>query len=557
MSIPSKEDIIEAANRLSPWVWVLHNGLTINGKKFDLRDHAYQKMWTNRGKKNIVVRKTAAQVGKTIGTIIHELHHLIYGLYPQGAMFVFPDQTLSERFSKSRFTAIIEDNAFLRKHIQSTDTIALKRVGKSNLYFVGGRSTAKLAGEQKTSAAAKSEPVDSLNFDEYDEIDSDIATLLLDRLGHSELSDQRISYTSTPSIPDWGIDKKYNDSDQCLWMIKCRHCNTETCLEIEFPECLKQHRDKRWFRACKKCGQEVFVKDGLWVPQYPDREMEGSWASKLLLSDRYVDLGKLLKNYESPPNGKIEYFMNGTLGMAYLDAENRLTLNDMLAIIGRDPMMTSHPGPTAMGVDVGNDLHIIIVDKPYDRSVRLIKACIRQSKKLTDFSELYDLINRFNVKCCVIDFAPAQQKIRSFMADMRGQGCKIYGNIYQQKQRGVVNWDSREGTVKENRTEICDQVHELVTTPGRLIFPRRTEEINEVCKQFCNLVKREIEDPDTGSKEMEYRKTGPDHYRHAMNYAVLAAERIGVYVPKNVIPVNTKKDAWAVDSHKSKSWMAA
>lgn len=550
----TKKQIIEGANYVSPWAWAKHSGLIINKQPFNLRDHPYQLVTMER-KKRVVVRKWAAQIGKTLGTIIHELHHLIYDYYPQGAMFIFPHQTLVERFSKSRFTPMIEDNPFLQQYIRSTDTIELKRVAKSNLYFVGGKPTAKIAGEQKTSAAVKSEPVDSLNFDEFDEIDPDIAMLTLDRIGHSEIKNE--SYTSTPSIPDWGIDKLYQDSTQGLWMIKCRHCNTETCLELEFPEIIREDsKSKRWRRACKKCGREIYTIDGRWVEQYPDRDVEGTWISRLNLADKYVDLGKIVQRFMNPPQGNLGLVMNGDLGMSYIAAENRLTVNDLLAIMGNEPMPLRHSGPTAMGVDVGNDFHVVIVDKPYEKSVRLVKAVRLNSRKMTDFSPLHDLIVQYKVRSCVIDFAPAQQKVRAFREEERGTGCEIFGNIYQEQQRGVINFDSKEGIVRENRTEISDQVHDMVVTPGRMIFPRRSEEINEVVKHFCNLVKVQEEDSSTGSKEFHYRRTGPDHYRHAMHYAVLAASRIGVYVPPKVL--RKRQDAWdEVERPKGRSWMAS
>ncbi len=550
----TQKQIIDYTNYMSPWVWAIHNGLIINKQKFNLGDHPYEQIVMDRTRQK-VCRKWAAQMGKTLPTIITELHHCAYGYYPQGSMFIFPNTGLVERFSKSRFTPMIEDNPFLQRYIRATDTIELKRVGKSNLYFVGGKVLQKIGGEQKTSAALKSEPVDSLNFDEYDEIDQNIALLALDRIGHSEVKFE--SYTSTPSIPDFGIDKMYSESDQHVWQIKCEHCNEYTCLEIEFPELIRQEGGGRWYRACKKCGREIRPVGGLWVPAYPGREIEGTWISRLNLADKYVNLGDILKRYMDPPLGDMGKVMNGDLGMAYIAAENRLTASDMLAILGRDPMMANHPGPTAMGVDVGNDFHVMIFDRPTDKAVRLVKAVHLGSDKMTNFNVLHDLITLFHVKCCVIDFAPAQSKVRSFRDAEAGAGCEVFGNIYQDEMRGVVNWDAKNGVVRENRTEICDNVHDLVITSGAFLLPRNSEIILDVIKHFCNLAKVLEEDQQTGSKEYRWRKLGPDHYRHAAHYALLASKRIGVYVPKAVR--DKQKDRWEKDDEgrKKTSWMGA
>lgn len=549
----TQKQIIDAANYMYPLDWIIHNQLIINRQRFSLAEHPYEQLSLDRSRRK-VCRKWAAQIGKTLPTIIYELHHLVYGYYPQGSMFVFPTIGLVERFSKSRFTPLLNDNLFLRQHIRDTDTIELKRVGKSNLYFVGGKVTQKIAGEQKSSAAVKSEPVDSLNFDEYDEIDPNIALLALDRIGHSEIKFE--SYTSTPSIPDFGIDAMWQISDQHLWMIRCRHCGAETCLEQEFPECIQQEGGGRWYRACKKCGREIFTIDGEWRPQYPGREIEGTWISRLNLADRYVDLGDIVNRFLDPPLGDKGKVMNGDLGMAYIEAENRLTAADLLAILGRDPMWPRHPGPTAMGVDVGNDFHVIIFDRPTEKAVRLVKACHLSSRKMTDFNPLHDLIVQYNVKACVIDFAPAQAKVRSFRNAEALASCEVFGNIYQDEMRGVVNWDVKSGLVRENRTEICDNVHDLVITPGAFLLPRNSEIMQEIIKHFCNLAKVLEEDQQTGSREYRYRKLGPDHYRHAAHYALLASKRIGVYVPKAV--KDRQHSAWDDEEKpKSKNWMSS
>ena len=40
-----------------------------------------------------------------------------------------------------------------------------------------------------------------------------------------------------------------------------------------------------------------------------------------------------------------------------------------------------------------------------------------------------------------------------------------------------------------------------------------------------------LEEDETGSRRFVWRKTGADHYAHALNYALLASQRIRVYEP--------------------------
>jgi hypothetical protein len=121
-----------------------------------------------------------------------------------------------------------------------------------------------------------------------------------------------------------------------------------------------------------------------------------------------------------------------------------------------------------------------------------------------------------------------QNQVRAFRESVSRE---VYGCIYQEHQRGPASWDVVDGIVRINRTEVCDATHSLCVTGGRLLLPRRNPEIEEWVRHMTNIAKVLEEDKDTGSKEYHYRKLGPDHYRHSLNYAYLASQRIGVYIP--------------------------
>ena len=546
----TEKQIHQAAMQLSPAYWAKAISLKVGGGAFDLLDHPYQ-VDVIDSPSRVKVRKWSTQVGKTLTRIIPESHALIYKKYPQGAGFIFPNDDLVDRFSKGRFKTLVDDNPLFAKYITSTDTSSLKRINGSNLYFLGAKVKQKIQGEVKSSASLKEAPMDSLNFDEVDEIDPAMIDLAMDRVNHSTI--KNISYTGSPTIPDFGIDKLFQESDQKVWMIRCEHCGGWTCLELEFPECVTEDG----LRLCSQCRKTILPnnKGSQWVAQKPGHEIDGTWISKLCLADKYVNVGDVLKKFQNPPNGNLGAVYNGDLGIAYISAENRLTPNDLWAIQGMYPMISSHSGPCAMGVDVGNDFHYVIKDRPYENTVRTVKVGHVSSEKMTDFSPLYDIAKRFNVKCMVIDYAPVQNKVKAFQA--KANGFEVYGCIYQEKKMGVVNWDSKAGIVRVNRTEICDTTVDGVQQVGRSMLPRKCSDMDEYIRQMCNIAKVIEEDQETGSKEFRYRKLGPDHYFHADNYANLACQRVALYVPKK--EKTGGRDGYDDnDSHStSKNWMAA
>jgi hypothetical protein len=276
-----------------------------------------------------------------------------------------------------------------------------------------------------------------------------------------------------------------------------------------------------------------------------------------------VEPKAVLAAWLDPPNGNRAEVYNSKLGMAYIDAENRLGMNDVWEVLGREPMWEKHPGPTTMGVDRGKDLHVVILDRPREGGVRLVKACTRslfanesdRAKGLSSLDPLHDLIKQFGVKTVVIDNKPEPGKVRAFR-DAEG-GVEVFGCEYLEQGRGVVNWDSRLGIVRVNRTEACDATHDLVVTPGKFEVPRRSEVMEEFAKHLCNIARVMEEDSETGSREMRYRKLGPDHYRHALNYAYLGVRRIGVYTPEGVRR-KKRKDAWDEEESRPRGgWMAS
>jgi len=531
---------------LDPLYWALAINLVFGGVKFDILNHEYEIDYVREVHPNEVL-KCSPQMMKTIGQIIKRMHHLIYGYYPQGVMYIFPTDKLVQRFSQSRFTPLLIDNPILRKYIGNTDNMSLKRVGKANLYFVGARVTQKIAGEQKSSASLKSEPVDCIVEDEYDEIDQDMSALAQARMDHSHIKHR--ARISTPTIPGYGIDRAYNDeSDQQVWMIYCSHCHSFTCLEQEFPDCLRTLKDGTVYRACKHCGREIHPRDGHWVPMVPSRseECRGRWISQL--NSTFTEPKTILAEFRDPPNGDIGLVYNRRLGMAYLAAENQLVPTDLWPLLSRDlPQMVNHPGPSAMGVDIGTRMNVVIMDKPNDQSRRVVKTV-----RITDFEDLHRLIVDFHVKSAVIDLYPEQRKVRDFIEAEKG--LEIFACVYSEEKRGVTDWNANANVVTVNRTEICDAVHDLVITRGRLTLPRRSAEIEEeFIPNLCSLAKILSDDDETGVRKYHYIKRGPDHYYHAMNYAYLASQRVGVYVPKEVTKL--RKDAYSEGDKTPGSWL--
>jgi len=484
---------------------------------FTFQNHEYQEAILQENATRQVLKK-GTQLGISETQILKSIHGLLYGRYPQGVLYLFPTQNDVYDFSRARFGPLLVDNPEIGKEVKDTESVTLKRVRKSMLYLRGARASSKIEGVKAMATQLLAIPVDRVIFDERDNMDDRMVDLALERLGHSSVKEE--IYLGTPSLPDYGVSKLYDESDQRVWEIKCPHCNTGTVLELEFPNCLLELSDGRVIRACKKCKQEIFPKDGQWIAQYPSRskDLVGWWISRL--NSAFADLRKILRTFQDPSNRNLQEFYNSKLGMAYISAENRLTVQDVYPCCGQEAMAMNHHGPCAMGVDVGAMLHVVVGFKSREKALQVCYMA-----RVSSFSDVHDIGQRFGVKQAVIDMEPELRKAREFQA---GEPYSVFLCDYQDsvKTTGGV-WDDEKRLVKVNRTEICDGTHSLITSLS-LVLPRRNEEVEVFAKQLCNIAKVLEEDQETGSREYRYRKLGEDHYRHALNYLWLASQRIGI-----------------------------
>jgi hypothetical protein len=378
------------------------------------------------------------------------------------------------------------------------------------LYLRGARLTSKIGGIKKDSSKLRSIPVDKVVLDERDLMADAAVDMAIERMSHSNVQEY-VSF-STPTVPDFGIDKEYKESTQHIRLIKCTHCGAETCLELEFPNCVNSAGQ----RVCKKCGKEIYPSNGYWVAQYPDREVEGIWLSQL--HSPYIKPLDIVKAYTDPPHGNIQEVYNSKLGMAYINAEDELTTQDMLACCGSNPMPTRHSGPCAMGIDVGKLLHVVVGCKVAAKQFKIIKTI-----ELTDFTQVHDLAKQYNVKSCVIDALPETRTVREFQ---NAEPYEIFLCYYKEEMPSGPVFNLNSGIINVNRTEICDQTHHLITKHGRCQLSRWCDEIEKYSKQMTSMYKAIEINEDTGNQVYRYHSRGPDHFRHATNYFYLAVQRV-------------------------------
>jgi hypothetical protein len=203
-----------------------------------------------------------------------------------------------------------------------------------------------------------------------------------------------------------------------------------------------------------------------------------------------------------------------------------LRVSQILSLCGQDIMDSSDDGPCAFGLDVGKKCHLVIGKRLDKVRVEIVK--IIRLPGDGDWSEISRLVRKFNCKSGVIDVRPYESAARRFQNEHK---MRIFLCEYSESTALSRRYDSKSGLVKVNRTEVFDDTHALVTSPGRLVIPHICPEVRLFAYQVANPVRQFDE------KKGVYRYKGDkgpadsekaDHYRNALNYFLLAVDKIGV-----------------------------
>ena len=482
----------ETAPLFHEWV----KKVVLDGKPFTYDRHEYL-VEPYQDDHPFQVEMKAAQLGLTTRAMLRSLYKCRYAEF-RGVLYLFPSRTDALDFSKSRISNLIDENPnTIGEWLKDTDSAGLKKVWNSFLYIRGMHSKVGL----------KSIPVDFVIFDELDEAPQNSVDVAMERMGHSE--HRLVLQLSNPTLPDYGIDKAFQETDQRYWLLKCEKCGEYTCLEDTFPDCLITVKN-RVIRACQKCKHELNPSIGQWVAKHPSATDKRGYHYSQLFS-HFINPGDILHQFRTTNN--LTDFYNLKIGNAYVEAQNRLSVQEVLGLCGTEGIVSQDKGPCFMGVDQGKNLHVVIGKRHPQKAGKIIHLEVYR-----DWEELDRLMTSFRVIRCVVDALPETRNARAFAERHRG---KVFLNYYNQHQKGSYKWNEQELIVQCNRTESLDASHREIMEQT-LILPKNCGIVQEFAEHLHNVAKKLEENEETGSKRYTYVKLGTDHFRHAFNYEAMA-----------------------------------
>jgi hypothetical protein len=502
------------------------NTLKVDGNPFSFEKREYLiKMYEDNHPYQVVQKAT--QVGETVRAVLRAMHSLIFmGL--RSVLYYFPTDSDVQKFSKGRINPMILENPNIKAHLGETNEVHLKQFGNSFLYLLGMR----------TAMGVKSVPANFVLFDEFDEAPQVNFDEAIERLGgQMEQKNVLMHLLSNPSLPDYGVSREFVDTDQHFWLLVCPSCGRYVCMEDAFmawtqgagPPPIIEFKG-RTYRACTSCQTELDPSLGTWVPKRPTIKDKRGYHLTQLWSQTFLHSPEnILKKWRrAQETGNLVDFFNLVVGIGYVEAENRLSVEQVLALCGFQGVLSSSPGPSYMGVDQGKDLHVVIGKHLVDDLGELIHLGVYK-----DWEELDGLMKNFGIIQAVVDALPETRNARDFADRHPG---KVWLNYYNKHQKGSYAWNEREMQVQCNRTESLDASHNAIKQE-KVVLPKNCEITREFANHCHNIAKKLEEEVETDSKTGLKRKTGskyyvyvpltsgPDHFRHAFNYEEMARQR--------------------------------
>jgi len=500
--------------------WAETNKLILSsGSSFGFKDHEYlMEPYQMLAQAPVLVGLKGSQLGWSEMCVLAALHGAAF-LFGTGVIYYFPTDFDVTRFSKARFSPLLQNNPnSLGPMVRTVNDVHTKRInGKSFLYFLGANSSTST----KTTAA------DCLFFDEIDEADPYQVEQAHERVSHSPFKWYR--YLSTPTLPDIGVDEKFQRTDRRHRMIYCEGCRKYTCLETSFPDCIHETQDGLAYRACIHCGQRLNLGNpkNEWVPEKPGaliggRPAVGYWISQL--QSPHVDLQAKWEAFKRGPK-HLGLFYNHFLAQAYAEAADRLEVEQVLALCKGFGMEHFSDVPSAIGIDVGpKALHVVVLRPEVNDTFRILWLGEVRWDETTNWGELDQIMKRFRGRA-VIDSLGEPERTGKWVVKYRN---RAWACTYSKRSSMETRWSAPNdsmGTVTVYQDTAMTRSHRLLQE-GKTFLPRVTDKVREFAEHCHSAVRKKVINEETGQFYYTWVKTrNEDHYRRAFNFAVLAAEK--------------------------------
>lgn len=505
-----------------PALWVLkHKIKQESGQEIDFSKRKFLwDIYNDLSPKQVILKPP--QIGMTVANTLKALW--VAKKIGKQIIYTLPTQGDVQDMVGGSFNRIIAQNPILMEWVKDHDTIEQKSVGDS-IIFYRGTFTAKQAMMIPS----------GLNIhDEVDASDPRVINQYETRLQAQEDGGWRW-YFSHPSLAGHGVDVYWQQSDKKEWYITCNGCSTPQVLV--WPDSVDTEQGRYICTSCK-CeltdnaringhwrDQDGVAWDGTLSEKY---EFSGWHVSQLMLWNKSAK--DIIKAYNDPQKDK-QYFYNYVLGLPYIGSDDKI---EPLAVLRNcvDEVNTQTE-PIVIGADTGHGIHFVCMNK---EGVFFFDNATEITPTKTPYDRIRELLRRWPKSIAMFDQGGDLIGVRQLQTEYPG---RVFLVFYQKdrKSTDMVKWGTGEDywKVQVDRNRMMTLMVEQMRDVGRIRLNGSKEEWDPFAQMFGNLYREKVEVKETKGKddrslygnEYVWKRNGPDHFAHALLYALVGMQRYG------------------------------
>lgn len=440
------------------------------------------------------------------------------------SLFVSPTMQQTQRFSNDRLERRIKESEYINRFFYEP----AERKNVYEKHFANG-SVMWLSYARNDADRIRGISADRVFLDEIQDIQKDVIPVIEECMSHAP--NPRSMYTGTPKTKQNTIEKYWDMSTQCEWVVYCEGCGKYNVLGlrnvgIDGPVCA--NCDKRIHPA--EQGQWQYMKD----PE--NASMWGFRVTQLMVPWIVESKNKwqnLVDKIENQYTNKEIY--NEVLGLPYSTAAHPIKKEDLKKASGNYDVYENQNGHPKReyftGIDIGSgDSGELGDDATSYTAIAILRReqadnfKIVYLKKYTGveadpefaLKDMKKHISRFNCEKIGIDWGLSQHE-RNDLRKTFGYNKVVpvwYSNI-----SGIWKWDENNLKFNVNRTETLTELFQGIKE-GSVTLPKY-EKNKDTLDDFLSVFN---ETGRRGQLIYDHEDEDPDDIVHAINYARIVAK---------------------------------
>lgn len=477
--------------------WITKYGIkTEDGTPYTFKDYMFMYdplIEMSRAKKDLVIYK-AAQIGFSTAAILSS--HWIAKNRKMDIIYTLPTATDVKDFAGGKINRIIAQNPIMQDWVKAKDTIEQKEVGENIIYFRG-------------TFTEKAAMMVSSDLNIYDEIDASNQKVIEQYSTRLQASKHKLEWRfSHPSVPNNGVARYWEKSDQKHWFITCSHCKEEQFME--FPESFDEDKE---IYVCKYCKGEIYDDDrrkGRWVQKKVNQKlMSGYWIPLFICP--WVSAKDIFKYKREKSE---EYFYNKVLGLPYVGSGNVVTEEVIMQNLTSE--INQQDGRIVIGCDTGLTQYYVVGNQDG----------LFYYGKHENYDEIEKLLKMFDNSIAVFDAGGDLVKVRELKEKYLGRVFLCHYNV-DRKTFQLVRWgkNKESANVNVDRNRMMQLVIDEFSDK-RIPLQGDENDWYDYWLHWKNIYRVEKENH-LGQMVRVWERAGDDHWCHATLYWRVGMERFG------------------------------